>query len=273
MRTLVAVLALLALAPACRTRDVLVVTEPRAAYVQVDGTTVGKSPRRHVFDFGDKPAYTVTAFAPGHFRADTVVTEQSLATSELRLVLVEDPSWRLTTTTDATNAWLRVQVNPDLPADHAWQKLVDALTDRYAGLEQLDASSGYVRTAPAVRRFKGPDGDFKIRTRFVSAIASKQPLVFKLKIECERSEREGDWQSFSRPFKEDGTLLEELASRLGLGAASKPAAPATPPSPFPPVTSGTDAAPGSQAAPAFCGACGGRLAPEARFCHACGKAQ
>lgn len=271
MRRLVLSLALLTLSSACATRDVLLVAEPRGAWLQVDGTNIGRAPTRHVFDFSDKPAFSVSGYAPGYFRADTTVTRESLATSELRVVLVEDPSWRATTTTDATNAWLRVQVNPDLAPDRVWQKLVDAVTDRYAGVEQLDPLSGYLRSAPAVRRFRGPDGDFKIRTRFLSAIASKEPFVIKVKIECERSEREGDWQPHARPFKEDATLLEEIQSRVGLGA-SAPAA-RMPSVPYPPVTPGLESAPGSRGAPAFCGACGARIPADARFCPACGKAQ
>jgi hypothetical protein len=190
---------------------------------------------------------------------------------------MEDPSWRVTTTTDATNAWFRLQVSRDLTAELAWQKLVDALTDRYACMEQLDPSSGYARSAPIVRRFRGPDGEFRIRTRVLSAIAARQPLVYKVKIQCDRQDRDGDWQSWNRPFKEDGSLLEELQSRLGFAgpASGRPAVVADEPlSEFPSSASGGDVTPAAaHASHAFCGACGARLEPGAHFCSACGKAQ
>lgn len=243
---------------ACATRDVLVTSEPRGAFVQVDGSNVGHAPLRHVFDFSEKTTFTVSALSAGYLRAETTVTKESLDGRELHLVLMEDPSWRATTTTDATNAWLRVQVNADMGLDAAWQRIVDALTERYGALEQLDPISGYLRTAATVRRFRGPDGEFKIRTRLVGVVASRQPLVLKLKLECDRSERDGDWQAWTRPFKEDASLIEELQNRLGAGiGARRFVAPAVT-APAPAVT---------------CQGCGEKLPANARFCPSCGRAQ
>lgn len=248
---------LLVLTSACATRAVLITAEPHAAFIQIDGTTLGRAPRRWVFDFAEKPTFTVSATAPGYFRAETTVTKDSLDAREIKLVLVEDPSWRATTASDAANAWVRLSCSADLPPDQVWQKLVDALTDRFASLEQIDATSGYLRTAPFQRRFRGPDGDFKIRTRVVSALASRQPLVYKLKIECERAENEGDWQAWNRPFKEDAALLEELQGRLASGAPVR----------------GRGMTSSSAPATIFCPACGARIPASTRFCPDCGKQQ
>ncbi|HZU99915.1 MAG TPA: zinc-ribbon domain-containing protein [Planctomycetota bacterium] len=248
----------------CATHDVLVTSEPRGAFVQVDGTNIGKTPRRVVFDFSERPVSTVTATLPGYFRSDVTVTEGSLKTGELHLVLMEDASWRATTTSEAANAWLRIQ--SDLTPDQGWQKLVDALTERYGCLEQLDATSGYARTAPLIRSFKSPEGDFKIRTRVVTAVASQRPFVYKLKIECDRSEREGEWVAWGRPFKEDAQLVEELQSRLGRAPAARALT-------FPTTGAEEDLAPGSRGAGVFCTGCGAKISRDARFCPACGKAQ
>ena len=102
------------------------------------------------------------------------------------------------------------------PADLVWQKLVDSVTSRYPSLEMIDNASGYMRSVYAVRKFKNPRSEFQVRTRFICSISSKDPLVYKLKIESETADVRQDWSPYSRVFKEDAQLVEELQSRLGV---------------------------------------------------------
>jgi hypothetical protein len=141
---------------------------------------------------------------------------------------------QVTTTSEAANNWLRVQVEPSLVPDVVWQKLVDSVTGCYPSLEMVDATSGYMRSVYNVKKFGNPDpragGQFVVRTRFICSISSKSPLVYKMKIESEwtapqvvggglfapQQVVQQDWTPYDRVFKEDAQLVEELQSRLGV---------------------------------------------------------
>lgn len=124
-----------------------------------------------------------------------------------------------TTTSDAANNWLRIQIDPSMQPDAAWQKLMDSVTGYYPDLEMIDVPSGYIRSVYTVRQFGAPaaNGSFQVRTRFVCTIASKTPLVYKIKIESEMSMQPyGEWAPYSRVFNQDQSVIEELQNRLGV---------------------------------------------------------
>ena len=126
---------------------------------------------------------------------------------------------QVTKTSDAANNWLRVQVDPSLTPDVAWQKLMDSVTGYYPDLEMIDVPAGYIRSTYTVRQFGQPteNNAFQIRTRFICTIASKTPLVFKIKIESESSGPPySDWAPYDRVFNQDESVIEELQNRLGI---------------------------------------------------------
>ncbi|NUN47445.1 MAG: hypothetical protein HUU15_01280 [Candidatus Brocadiae bacterium] len=212
-------LASIAVATGCSgTREVNITSEPQAAFIQIDGQNAGNAPLTHTFNFRHKPSYVVTASLQGYFTEEVVLGGKSppVQYGALRIVLLEDEAFKATTTSEATNAWLRIQISPTLTADMVWQKLVDSVTSAYSSLEQLDNSSGYIRSVSTSRKFRGPKGQFSVRTRFTGSIAQKEPLLYKLKIESEISWNGSDWSPYSRVYKEDAALIEELQSRLGI---------------------------------------------------------
>lgn len=93
---------------------------------------------------------------------------------------------------------------------------MDSVTGRYPSLEMVDAASGYARSVYSMRRFKGPNGDIEVRTRFICSISSKTPLVYKMKIESDISAPHQGWVPYDRVFNEDAELIEEIQSRLGV---------------------------------------------------------
>ena len=126
---------------------------------------------------------------------------------------------QVTKTSDAANNWLRIQVDPTLAPDVAWQKLMDSVTGYYPDLEMIDVPSGYIRSTFTTRQFgqPGAKNSFQVRTRFVCTIASKTPLIYKIKIESEQAGPPYlDWTSFNRVFNQDQQVIEELQSRLGV---------------------------------------------------------
>lgn len=195
-----------------------IVTEPAGGFIQVDGANVGVAPVEHVFDLDKDQTAVVSASLTGYYREEVKLGRESAALKKkhLRLVLQEDESWRVTTTSEATNNWIRIQVDDALSVDTVWQKVVDSVTGRYSSLEQLDSASGYLRSIPTVRKFRGPTGDFRIRTRFICSISSKMPLVYKIRIESDFTDNTVDWVPFNRVFKDDEALIEELQGRLGI---------------------------------------------------------
>jgi len=208
-----------ALLTACSSVNSLTITsEPTGAMIQVDKNNLGETPISTRLDFSQNKQYVVTAMKAGYFPEERLLNEKSdpVKAGALRLVLAEDEAWKVTTTSEATNNWLRIQVDSRLAETDVWQKLVDSVTSRYTSLEQLDNLSGYMRTIYQIRRFRGPRAEFRVRTRFLCAIASKMPLVYKFRIEAEVSDPRGDWLPYTRVFKEDAALIEELQNRLGL---------------------------------------------------------
>jgi len=140
-------------------------------------------------------------------------------------------AFAVTTTSDAANNWLRVQVEPSIPPDVVWQKLVDSVTGNYPSLEMVDAASGYMRSVYNIKKFGQPNApdEFIVRTRFICSISSKSPLVYKMKIESEWTAPirvrgflqpdqvvQQDWTPYDRVFKQDAQLIEELQGRLGV---------------------------------------------------------
>ena len=206
----------------CATQPTSVATDPSGAFISVDGTGVGTSPLKYTFDFNKQPAYQVTASKQGFFDSTITLTSNGAGINNgvLSLALKADESFTQTTTTEATNRWVRIQVADSMKQDDVWQKLVDAVTSRYSSIEQMDNSSGYLRSVPMARTFKSPAaGDFSIRTQFVGSVSSRSPLVYKMKIVAERSSGDGHWVPFDRVFKGDAELLDELQTRLGTAAA------------------------------------------------------
>ena len=132
---------------------------------------------------------------------------------------LQQEALQVTTTSDAANNWLRVQVDPSLAPDVAWQKLLDSVTEDYPDLEMIDVASGYIRSVYTIRQFGqvGAKDAFQVRTRFVCSIASKTPLIYKIKIESETAAPPYvEWVPYNRVFNQDEQLVEELQSRLGV---------------------------------------------------------
>ena len=205
---------------ACRSypEQITVTTEPPGATIRVDGQNLGASPVQvPVGDLAARRKIVVTATMQGHLQEQSVLSEDSPARRDghLSLILAADEAYIATTTNEATNAWLRVQVDPALAESDVWQRLVDSITSRYSSVEQLDDSSGYIRTIYVVKRFQGPRGAHEVRNRLIATISSRNPLVYKFKIESDASDGQGNYVPYDRVFKEDAALIEEIQSRLG----------------------------------------------------------
>jgi len=200
------------------TRKVAFSSEPAGAMVQIDGRNIGETPLTHSLDFTEKPRIVVSAAKAG-YHPETLsldVKARAVSKGHINLVLLEDAAWRVTTTSDATNAWMRVQVDPGLEEADVWQKLIDSVTSRYANLEQLDDKSGYIRTVSETRYFQGLSGKYQVSTRFIGSLSSRTPLIYKFKIEAQTTDRYGNWVPYDRVFIEDARLVEEIQDRLGL---------------------------------------------------------
>jgi hypothetical protein len=201
-------------------RTVSVTSEPPDVMIQIDKESIGQSPVVATLDFSRKQQHIVTAVKTGYFQEARVLDKNSEAVERgaLHLVLTEDEAWKVTTTSEATNSWLRLQIDPRISEADVWQKLVDSVTNRYSSLEQLDNASGYMRTVYVFARFHNQrtGEEYSVRTRFLCSIASKTPLVYKFRIEADTAGANGVWSPYPRVFKEDAALIEELQNRMGV---------------------------------------------------------
>ena len=200
----------------CAVPETSIVSKPAGATVAINGVNLGATPIHRQFDFKRTPTFTVVASKTGYLNEELILTKESsgIKDDQLNIVLAEDEAYKVTTMSDAGNNWLRVPVDPSLPPDVVWQKIVDSVTSGYPSLEMIDAVSGYIRSVYSIRRFKGTNGDIQVRTRFICSISSKTPLVYKMKIESEMYVPHQNWVPYDRVFKEDAQLIEEIQSRL-----------------------------------------------------------
>ena len=212
-------LPLLALASGCAAPEHVVIrSNPPGASVRINGKSLGTTPVEWKTEFDRAPVAVVQASKSGYFSEEIALERASSAMDNgiVNLVLLEDESFKATTTHNATNTWLMVQCDPGIPADEVWQKIVDAVTTRFVHLEQLEPSSGYMRTVHQVHTFQGPNGTYYVRTRLIGNLAARTPLTYKFRIESENSTDRTHWELYDRIFKEDALLMEELQQRLGV---------------------------------------------------------
>ncbi len=194
-----------------------ITTEPSGAFVSVNGENLGTSPRIHEFDFKRVKVFDVRASMPGYYDARTELVRKSPAIREgvVRIVLEEDPAWTSTTTSEATNRWLSIPIDPATSEQDIWNVMVHAVTKRYPEFQTLDPSALYMATAPVSRSFRHPkDGNYVIRTTFFARRGS-DARVMDAMIRSEFIEPSGVVRPHGRVFKEDADIITELQARLG----------------------------------------------------------
>ena len=204
-------------------KSATITSRPSQASVKIGDDEIGRTPTEYTFNFANKNRrYSVWFSKAGYFDSVVTVTENSsqLSSGVIDAVLEDDPAWTTTSESEATNKWLRIPVDPAISHANAWQKVIDSVTSVYDSLEQLDQTSGYLRSTSRIKEFdKGPEGPFFVRTQFIGSISSADPLTYKIKLLSKRrlkSEPDESWKDFERVFSEDAQLVEELLGRLGL---------------------------------------------------------
>ena len=201
----------------------LIASEPTQAKVEIGDIEISVTPVEYAFDFEDRSRrYVVKVSKAGYFENAVTVFENSeeMQAGVITIALEDNPAWRATAESEATNKWLRIPVDPRIPYKGAWQRIIDSVTSVYDSLEQLDQLSGYVRSTPQLRTFpRGPAGPFVVRTQFIGSVSSMEPLTYKIKLIAQtraKNDQDGAWEDFGRVFAEDAQLVEELQNRMGL---------------------------------------------------------
>ncbi len=195
-----------------------VLSFPANAMITIDQAAQGAAPVQYLFDFSKKPEYTITAHLEGHFDKQIKVNKRnpSIARKQIMIDLEASQAWAATAPSAATNQWLQIRVNPEFSSEHVWRRMVDSATARYLEIEQLNFESGYLRSIYVARKFPSPKGEFYVRTRFIAAIASQNPLMYKIKVTSEWAFPGGGWNPYNRIFKEDLAMVEDIRSRFGM---------------------------------------------------------
>ena len=193
-------------------------SSPAKATISIDQTTLGEAPVQYLFDFASQAEYTLTAQAIGHFDQQISITQNTpgITEGQITVALEASKAWAATTTSAATNDWLQIRVNPEFTSEHVWRRMVDSATARYLELEQLNFESGYLRSIYVAKKFPSPKGEFFVRTRFIAAITSQDPLIYKIKVTAEWAYPGSAWHPYNRIFKEDSAMVEDIRSRFGM---------------------------------------------------------
>ncbi len=130
------------------------------------------------------------------------------------ITLQKDASYESSSTTDLANRDVDIKTNKT--EEDAWKKLSSIVTGTFDVIEVTDKSTGYLRTAWAVKKF----GSVTIRTRLVIKMGNESPLSYKVKIISERSEtatsgREDEkFEIWDRLLRTYDNVIPEMQSRL-----------------------------------------------------------
>ena len=193
-------------------------TTPDGASIAIDGQEMGTAPVSFLFDFVATGEYALVAKKEGYFTETKTITPD-LVTGEqpsIQIKLHASPMWQATTVSPATNEWMRLIVNPNIGTAEIWQRMVDATTKRFPELEEFDYNSGYIKSVVKGKRFNTPRGEFRLRSRFIAAVADEDPLTYKIKLVSEWTDKGIEWYPYNRVFIEDGQLINELIDRFGV---------------------------------------------------------
>ena len=202
----------------CQTAPTTINTVPAGANVKVNDYQLGQSPQAYTFDFSKSEQYVITASKVGYYDTTTRLTKDSpdAKATAITVTLPPDEAWVATKVSSAANNWQKIPINPRYTKEQMWQRLVNLVTSRYSNIEIMDPSSGYIRVMPLIRTFRHPvRGEFYVRTKFLSAIDTLEPLVIKVRIDSDISHRSGQWDPYDRVFREDADLVEEISNVLG----------------------------------------------------------
>jgi hypothetical protein len=210
-------------------RNVEFRSEPADVEILIDGTSIGTTPVSHDFNFANSDAvFTVNAqkegYVPTRKRVSLLHLDAALESRsdnsdapEYMIVKVdEDESWTKTAASEAANTWFEITINPQLAEAQVWEKLIETLVKYYPEITNQDNESGYVVTRSKEKRFKrGPTASVNVRNQFFCSMATRSPLVYKVKIESQINDNDG-WQPFERVFQDDAHLIKDLEAKLAL---------------------------------------------------------
>ncbi len=208
-------------------RSVEIQTNPTGAEIAVDGTAIGLSPVIYEFDFAKADrVYRLRATREGYVDGEKKVSLLHLdlalekggnvAKEIITVTIEEDEAWTQTATSSLANQWIEIEVNPELDKAQVWELMTDIVTEYYSELTNQDSEAGYIAAKQREKRFKrGPTATVLVRNQFFCSLATRSPLVYKIKIESQLNEN-GTWRPFDRIFKKDAKLITDVEARLVL---------------------------------------------------------
>ncbi len=201
-----------------RYHEVKVMTMPDNCDVYVDGTQLGNGVT--VVPIEDETrAYQLKVCGPPGYFCNSMTIGATTPRS-IEVSVPKDHSYYDTVSAnDIVNRWLQVQVSDNYSAAEAWQKLVASISTGIADFEVMDQKSFYLKTA---WKIAGKRRDsLRTRSRIVVSAESidKGNVVFKIKIEAERINRDKEKvKDIDRTFKAFIDAVETAQSRLKISS-------------------------------------------------------
>lgn len=178
-----------------KTRLIQINTQPDDCAILIDGKEVGKG--NYILKLPEDKCTEVTVKREKYISEKRMVCNKSdMQVPELAysVKLSQDEAYSESEESDKANRNFSVEVSPDIPEKDAWKILNSIIQTYFDEIENIDASTGYLRTNWAVGTYNktNTQGSTVIRTRILITTASITPLKYNVKIQSERSQSGDD---------------------------------------------------------------------------------
>jgi hypothetical protein len=197
-------------------------TEPEHAKLTLSNQSLGEAPIQHQdLNFGQDEKQELVASQDGYFDEHKTLTSKlpEVQAHAVHLKLIRKEAEDATVVSDVakSNTWVNMQVSSQFTPEQTWQKVVDAATNRYGAVQQMNETAGYLRSEWFSKTFPHPTHtNMTVRTQLVTNIVSRDPLVYEVMIRSELgySDAPEKWEPYPRVYKEDEQLVKDLLNRL-----------------------------------------------------------
>ena len=126
--------------------------------------------------------------------------------SKYQFILLKDEAFDVSIQSELANTDVTIKAMKG--KDDSWKLLNQIVLSHFDVIEMNDKETGYIRTAWVVDSFDKS----AIRTRFIAKEFSSNPLIYKVKLCTEHTDRHEDGAVSERHFKEWSRILKKYES-------------------------------------------------------------
>jgi hypothetical protein len=197
---------------------------PDGAVIRINGKEVGKSEYTLKISKGssaklevEKPGF-VTYLTTLHNTDEEVAPPPFIALTEGSNEFPEDESFTASSESDIANTDFVLTVPSHLSENQAWSIVAQIVQAYFDELEQIDQTTGYLRSAWVYKRYASR----AVRTRVIVKMNNRNPLKYSIKISSEEnndpltldSRDDDDYKAWDRVLTQYKEIVSEAQARL-----------------------------------------------------------